>query len=78
MMSLVVSPVDASHELTFARNLACSYTRNDVLMNLNASAGVNACSGTENERDESRAHLARTEEKEISRRRRSSQERPVA
>lgn len=44
MMSLVVSSVDASYELAFVRNFACLRARNDVLMNLNASAGVNACS----------------------------------
>jgi len=43
------APVDASHELTFAENLACSHARNDVLMNLNAFTGVNACSDTEKE-----------------------------
>lgn len=68
-MSLVVSPVNASHELAFARNLACSRTRNDVLMNLNASAEVNARSGTEDERGMTLgARLARTEGRRLPRR----------
>jgi len=62
-MSLVVSSVDASCELAFVRNFACLHARNDVLMNLNAFAGVNACSSAlrTNERWLSRVQLTRME-----------------